>query len=147
MQAISNGELQIIVPMDARNLADLRWRAWSCLTAATIAPGMVEDILIALHEAVANALAHSASTTPVCVRLKASRTRVTIEVVDDGVGIDPAVVHLPPRQPSLLAEGGRGLFMIWTLMNSVRLVDSPGTHLVMVKELFPRDLTDKTAAD
>lgn len=146
MQAISNGELQITVPMVARNLADLRWRAWSYLTAATIAPGMVEDILIALHEAVANALVHSASATPIGVRLKATRTRVTIEVSDEGVGIDQAV-HLPPRPPSLLAESGRGLFMIWTLMNSVRLVDSPGTHLVMVKELFPKDQTGEADAD
>ncbi|HUK78408.1 MAG TPA: ATP-binding protein [Thermoleophilia bacterium] len=146
MQAISNGELQITVPMDAGNLADLRWRAWSYLTAATIAPGMVEDILIALHEAVANALAHSASATPIRVRLRATRTRVTVEVADEGVGID-AAVHLPPRPPSLLAEGGRGLFMIWTLMNSVRLVDSPGTHLVMVKDLFPNDLAGRAAAD
>jgi hypothetical protein len=27
--------------------------------------------------------------------------------------------------------------MIWSLMNSVVLVPSSGTHLVMVKELFP----------
>jgi anti-sigma regulatory factor (Ser/Thr protein kinase) len=146
MQAIINGELQITVPMDAGNLADLRWRAWSYLTAATIAPGMVEDILIALHEAVANALTHSGSATAVRVALKATGTQVTIEVADAGVGIDPEV-HLPPRPPSLLAEGGRGLFMIWTLMNSVRLVDSPGTHLVMIKELFPADLTGGAGAD
>ena len=146
MQAVSNGELRVTVPMDAGNLADLRWRAWSYLTAATIAPGMVEDILIALHEAVANALAHSASPSPVQVRLKATRTRVIVEVADEGVGID-AAVQLPPRPPSLLAEGGRGLFMIWTLMNSVRLVDSRGTHLVMIKELFPREPTGRAAAD
>ncbi len=135
MQATTNDELCIEVPMGARSLADLRWRAWSYLTAAQVAPGMVEDVLIALHEAVVNALMHSASPTDVVVRLRATRTRVTAEVADEGVGIAPHL--LPPRPPDLLAESGRGLFMIWTLMNMVCLAGESGTDLVMVKELFP----------
>ena len=71
----------------------------------------------------------------VVVRLRATRTRVTAEVADEGVGIAPHL--LPPRPPDLLAESGRGLFMIWTLMNMVCLAGESGTDLVMVKELFP----------
>jgi anti-sigma regulatory factor (Ser/Thr protein kinase) len=137
VQATIKGELCIEVPMGARNLADLRWRAWSYLTAAQVAPGMTEDALIALHEAVANALLHSASPSDVIVRLRATRTRVTAEVSDEGVGIAPGL--LPPRPPELLAESGRGLYMIWTLMNMVCLVGEHGTHMVMMKELFPKD--------
>ena len=122
--------------MDACNLADLRWRAWSYLAAAEVASGMIEDILIALHEAVANALAHSGSSTAIAVRMKATRAAVVIEVADQGRGIDPGVV-IPPRPPGLSAEGGRGLFMIWSLMNSVTITHGSGTRLVMVKELFP----------
>jgi anti-sigma regulatory factor (Ser/Thr protein kinase) len=97
---------------------------------------MIEDILIALHEAVANALLHSGATADIAVRIRATRAKVVIDVVDEGRGID-ASVTIPPRPPSLQGEGGRGLFMIYALMSSVRLAPGSGTHLVMVKELFP----------
>ena len=136
VQATKRDELCLIVPMDACNLADLRWSAWSYLAAAEVASGMIEDILIALHEAVANSLTHSGSSTAIAVRLKATRARVVIEVVDDGCGIDFRVA-IPPKPPGLTAESGRGLFIIWSLMNSVVLTHGSGTHMVMVKELFP----------
>ena len=136
MQGTINGELCVTVPMSGRSLAELRWSAWTYLAGAEVAPGMIEDILIALHEAVANAITHSGSAADVSVRVRAAGTRVIVEVKDEGKGIDPAVV-IPPLPPSLSAEGGRGLYMIWSLMSSVRLGRSGGTHLVMVKELFP----------
>ena len=79
---------------------------------------MVEDILIALHEAVANAIRHSASCSDVVVAMKADRTCVTVEVKDEGIGL-PAWLELPPAPPDPRAEGGRGLYMIWALMSSV----------------------------
>ena len=136
MQATRKDELCLVVPLDACNLADLRWCAWSYLAAAKVASGMIEDILIALHEAVANALVHSGSSADIRVRVKATREAVVIEVADQGQGIDPQVV-IPPRPPGVTAECGRGLFMIWSLMSSVVLTHGSGTHLVMVKELFP----------
>ncbi len=123
--------------MEVGSLADLRWRAWSYLAAAGVASGMIEDVLIALHEAVANALLHSGARDDVVVRLRARRTSIVVEVVDTGCGIGPGVA-LPPRPPKLTDEGGRGLFMIWSLMSSVEFVAGPGTHLVMLKELYPR---------
>ena len=106
--------------MDSCSLADLRWRTWAYLAAAQVASGMVEDVLIALHEAVANALLHSGASGDVAVRVRAQRARVVVEVTDQGRGID-ASVAIPPKPPNLAAEGGRGLFMIWSLMSSVRL--------------------------
>lgn len=137
MQATINGELRVAVPMATRSLAELRWSAWTYLATVGVAPGMIEDILTALHEAVANAIRHSGSASDVAVRLAAGGARVTVEVKDRGRGIDPSVT-IPPPPPSVMAEGGRGLFLIWSLMSSVRLGHSRGTHLIMVKELFPR---------
>jgi anti-sigma regulatory factor (Ser/Thr protein kinase) len=136
VQATINNELRLVVPMDICSLADLRWRTWAYLAAAGVAPGMLDDILIALHEAVANALVHSGSSTDIAVRVRATRVRVVIEVSDEGRGIASGVA-IPPRPPNLAAESGRGLFMIWSLMNSVVFTHRSGTHLEMVKELFP----------
>ena len=136
MQAIIN-ELHIAVPMDTTSLAGLRWDAWAYLTASGVAPGMTEDILVALHEAVANALRHSRSANDVRVAIKATRTYVTVEVTDCGIGLDPGV-PIPPRPPSVQSEGGRGLYMIWSLMSEVRVAVGSGTHLTMVKRLFPQ---------
>ena len=74
---------------------------------------MQDDILIALHEAVANALRHSGATGDIAVRIKATPTKVVIEVADQGCGIDPSIA-IPPRTPGLRAEDGRGLYMIWS---------------------------------
>jgi anti-sigma regulatory factor (Ser/Thr protein kinase) len=122
--------------MDVCSLADLRWRTWSYLAAAGVASGMLEDVLIALHEAVANALLHSGAQSDIAVRIRVRRTSVVVEVVDAGRGIGPAVA-IPPPPVALTAEGGRGLCMIWSLMSSVQIVPGRGTHLVMVKELYP----------
>jgi anti-sigma regulatory factor (Ser/Thr protein kinase) len=137
VQAATRNELCLGVPIDAGSLADLRWRAWSYLAAAGVASGMIEDVLIALHEAAANALLHSGARDDVEVRVRARSTSVAVEVVDTGGGIGPGVA-IPPRPPGLTDEGGRGLFMIWSLMSSVEFVPGPGTHLVMIKELYPR---------
>jgi anti-sigma regulatory factor (Ser/Thr protein kinase) len=136
MQAAIDHELCMAVPMNVRSLADLRWRTWAYLAAAGVASGMLDDILIALHEAVANALLHSGASDDIAVRVKATRAKVVVEVADQGGGID-ARVSIPPRPPGLTAEKGRGLFMIWSLMSSVQFDHGGGTHLVMVKELFP----------
>jgi serine/threonine-protein kinase RsbW len=136
LQATFKNELRLVLPMDTASLAGLRWRTWAYLAAAGVAAGMLDDILIALHEAVANALVHSGADGDIAVRVKASREQVVIEVADQGRGID-ASVAIPPRPPSLAAESGRGLFMIWSLMSSVQLAPGSGTHLIMVKELFP----------
>lgn len=137
MQAATRDELCLAVPVDVGSLADLRWRAWSYLAAAGVASGMIEDVLIALHEAVANALLHSGARDDVTVRVRVDGSSVVVEVADCGRGIGPNVA-LPPRPPRLTDEGGRGLFMIWSLMSSVEFVPGPGTHLVMRKELYPR---------
>jgi anti-sigma regulatory factor (Ser/Thr protein kinase) len=123
--------------MEARNLADLHWGTWSYLAAAEVPSGIIDDILIALHEAVANALLHSGASDDIAVLVKAKRANVVVEVTDEGRGID-AGVSIPPKPPSLTAEKGRGLFMIWSLMSSVQFGRSSGTHLVVVKELFQR---------
>jgi anti-sigma regulatory factor (Ser/Thr protein kinase) len=136
VQAATQDELRLAVPMDTCSLADLRWRTWAYLAAAEVASGMVEDVLIALHEAVANALVHSGARGDVAVLVKANRASVSVEVADQGSGID-ASVALPPKPPNLTAESGRGLFMIWSLMSSVQLANCSGTHLVTVKELYP----------
>jgi len=136
MQATIDNELCLAVPMNVRSLADLRWRTWAYLAAAGVAAGMLDDILIALHEAVANALAHSGARQDIAVRVRATDNRVHVEVEDQDRGID-ATVAIPPEPPALSAEGGRGLFMIWSLMSSVRFGRSSGMHLIMVKELFP----------
>ena len=137
MQATIDNELCMSVPIDAPSLSDLRWLIATFLDSAGVATGMVDDILIALHEAVVNALRHSGAREAVAIRVKVGRARVIVEVKDQGSGIDPRVV-VPPRAAGLSAEGGRGLFMIWSLMSSVQVAHHTGTHLVMIKELFPK---------
>ena len=107
MQATINNELRLAVPMDVGSLSDLRRRAWTYLAAAGVATGMIDDVLIALHEAVANALTHSGAGSDVAVRVKVEATRSWSRSSTRAGASTPASPFLPdrPTSPPRAAEG------------------------------------------
>lgn len=70
---------------------------------AQLGPEQADELRGLVHEAFSNILRH-ARATQVTVRLAASRRRLTLEIRDDGVGFDPALVPSAPE-----AGGPQGL--------------------------------------
>jgi signal transduction histidine kinase len=68
----------------------------------TLHPDIEVAILRAAQEAVANALRHAAAST-ITITLTYFDDEVSLDVIDDGAGFDPAAVAAPTR------EGGHGL--------------------------------------
>jgi anti-sigma regulatory factor (Ser/Thr protein kinase) len=70
------------------------------------------SVVLASHEAVANAIEHSNATSPVLVTAEQSSDGFVVEIVDNG--------HWrPARQPD--EERGRGLAMIKALVSDVQI--------------------------
>lgn len=92
---------------------------------------------LVLTEAMANAIKHAhhenAGKT-VRVRIHIDRDALQIEVYDQGQGFD--LESLPPPQPDVPVEHGRGLFLIRTLMDEVEYRrGKPENVLIMRKRL------------
>jgi serine/threonine-protein kinase RsbW len=87
------------------------------------------DILLALAEACANAVAHATPADSYEVTVRIDDVECQIEVVDAGAGFD----HAAPPADDLpaLAESGRGLYIIRSLADDFDLrPNSPNGTLV-----------------
>ncbi len=92
------------------------------------------NLPVALTEALSNAILRGNardSAKSVRVRAAVSAVRVVIEVADEGVGFDLETSLRDPTTPErLLAEDGRGLFLMLRLMDQVERVPVPGGNVV-----------------
>ncbi len=95
----------------------------------------VFDILSATHEACKNAIEHDpVARHPVDVSCEVFKDIVVIKVSDRGNGFDPDI--LPPQPPELEATSERGLFLIYSLMDSVDVeTGRDGTWITMTSGL------------
>lgn len=93
------------------------------------------NIMIAVTEAVNNAITHGNSGDPakkVEFSIKADRNFVEISVKDEGTGFDPDNVEDCLHPENLLKSHGRGIFIIRELMHSAEfIIGNDGTKVVM----------------
>jgi serine/threonine-protein kinase RsbW len=92
---------------------------------------VMADVLLALDEAVSNAIRHgSRAGEPVQVSVESDGEWVEMSVHDGGP--TPRLPRLPDEPPPVLETGGRGLWLILQLVDEVRLQRiGDGTRLVM----------------
>lgn len=97
----------------------------------------VNDIVAATHEACKNAVVHNPdSDGPVDIVCEVRDDSVVVEVADKGRGFDAS--NLPPGPPDPEAIQGRGIFIIYSLMDAVEAESgSGGTRIRMQKRLLP----------
>lgn len=97
----------------------------------------VPDIISATHEAAKNAVVHNPDVDkPVEVVCRVMDDSVVVEVSDGGAGFDSG--KLPPAVPDPEALAGRGLFLIYSLMDGVEADTGPaGTRITMHKRFAP----------
>lgn len=96
------------------------------------------DIVSATHEACKNAVVHNpGSDEPVDVVCEVLDDSVVVEVADRGQGFDAdRVLHAGAPEPD--AVEGRGIFMIYSLMDAVETeTGSNGTRITMQKRFRP----------
>lgn len=94
------------------------------------------DILIAVGEALTNAIKHGCGCCPdkqVSIRCVAGPSHLSIDVADPGPGFDPEEVPTP--MPGSLVGGGMGIYMMRELMDEVSYAFNGQTSVRLVKNM------------
>jgi serine/threonine-protein kinase RsbW len=89
---------------------------------AHLSDSQTSDLAIAVSEALANAAIHGNRLDPdrpVAVVVKIAGSQVTIDIQDDGPGFDHSVVRDPTADAHVLMPGGRGVFLMRHLVDSM----------------------------
>ena len=109
--------------------------------------GFAEDdshkIEMAVHESLINAIEHGNkgdASKQVGLRYQIFRDRLEIRVRDQGNGFDLSALPDPLAPENLLKVCGRGIFLIRTFMDEMRVekIKGAGSEVVMVKRLSLR---------
>jgi serine/threonine-protein kinase RsbW len=98
--------------------------------------GREDDIELALHEALANAVVHGAKSDPSkiveCDVACDEEQGILIVVRDPGPGFDPARIPDPCQGENIYSHHGRGIYLINQLMDEVQFRKN-GTEIHMLK--------------
>ena len=121
--------MNLTLPPTSSALPDLRRSV--AQTLGDLDQEVVADVLLALDEAVSNAIRHgSRGGEQVFVTVESDDEWVEMTVRDGGP--TPRLPHLPAEPPPVLQTGGRGLWLILQLVDEVRLQRiEDGTRLTM----------------
>ena len=121
--------MDLTLPPISSCLPDLRRSV--ARTLEDVDDGVVADVLLALDEAVSNAIRHgSRAGDPLEVSVDSDSEWVEMSVRDGGP--TPRLPRLPAAPPPALQVGGRGLWLILQLVDEVRLQRvGDGTRLTM----------------
>ena len=121
--------MNLTLPPTSSALPDLRRSV--AQTLGDLNQEVVDDVLLALDEAVSNAIRHgSRGGEQVLVTVESDDEWVEMTVRDGGP--TPRLPRLPAEPPPLLQTGGRGRWLILQLGDEVRLQRiEDGTRLTM----------------
>jgi serine/threonine-protein kinase RsbW len=130
-----NVRLSLFLPRDSASVPVARRILATALSTAGATDECRSDILLALAEACANAVAHATPADGYEVTVQIDDAMCEIEVVDAGPGFDHAASQ--PDEVPVLAESGRGLYIIRSLADDFDLrPNSPtGTLVRFAKRL------------
>ena len=128
-------ELVLELPSDLRLIeAAVGYLVGRCRAWDFDGPRLDLNFRVGVTEALANAVIYGNDSDPaktVRVEFCIDASRVTVEVIDEGAGFDPATVPDPTAPEQIEATGGRGLFLIRNLMDELEF-NARGNALRMV---------------
>jgi serine/threonine-protein kinase RsbW len=121
------------LPRDAVTIPVLRKLCGRSLEVVGAEQSVIDDVELALTEACANVLKHTAAGAVYQVLVGFDENRAFLDVIDDGPGFDPQNVTTPNPDD----ESGRGLQLMRELMDSVHFdsASGSGTTVHLEKEL------------
>jgi serine/threonine-protein kinase RsbW len=111
------------LPRDTATIPVLRRLCGRSLEVVGAEPAVIEDLQLALTEACANVLEHAEDGTSFEVRVGFDENRAFLDVIDSGGGFDPDEILTPGPDD----EGGRGLQLMRSLMDSVHFDSATGS--------------------
>ncbi|MFU8812418.1 MAG: ATP-binding protein [Balneolaceae bacterium] len=88
---------------------------------------LTSTLMLLASEAVSNAMEHGNDYDPdknVHITVQIATDKITCTVRDEGSGFDPGTLHNPLDENHLLDEGGRGIFLIQELADTVEFKEN-----------------------
>ena len=133
---------KVVIPLPVSSAVELRAALRALLRMQETTESESEMVVLAAQEAYNNAVVHPPSVVEVSAQM--SDRVVSVEVRDRGPGFQPRA-FAAAKEPELLDDHGRGLFLMHKLMDRVD-IDSgrSGTTVRMSKRLKPRRTTGIT---
>lgn len=127
--------LGLELPRDSSTVPLVRHLTKHALWEIGVKRACVSDVELAVTEACANVVEHSAGDDVYRVEVKVTPTQCEIRVVDTGHGFD--FESLGAREPSTDADRGRGVALMKMLVDSIDFRSEPesGTIVHLVKTL------------
>ena len=130
---------ELVLPNETVRVPEVRRFVASFLADVGASVEISSEVLLAVGEAAANATRHGRSPdtrSEIRVRCSLEGPSVSISISDDGPGFDPAALDVATL-PDRFASGGRGLFLMRSLMDEVEVDSSEmGTEVTMFRRIF-----------
>ena len=133
--------LVLRLPRHPRTIAFVRDFARAALVLVAAPEASINDIIVAVSEACANAVEHASGVDDYEVTLDVNTDRFTALVTDQGQGLDDKMVAAPMPGPD--EARGRGLPLMRALTDEATFTVQPGigTTVQLIKLLEPRSVS------
>ncbi len=136
---------QITAPSRAECMQDIIYQlALSAVAVGFASPDLDSNLKLALVEAITNAMEHGnrwdeGQQVRITAEMSANQLKVTVS--DLGAGFDHRKLTNPTDRERLLAERGRGVFLINSIMDQV-LYNPAGNEVTLIKNKVPATGSD-----
>ena len=124
-------------PSDVEYLEKIEKTSAKIASAAGFDESTVDDISIALTELVNNAIHHgnkNDANKTVTVSFEVDDKKISISISDQGKGFSPNSVSDPIHPDNLMADNGRGIYLVKALMDEVDYnISETGTKVTISK--------------
>ncbi len=131
-------ELILELPNDIRSIENaVEYVMSHCSTCCDYARRFNLNFRVGLTEALSNAMLYGNDSDPhkrVRVEVAIRVQEVAVRVTDEGTGFDPSSVPDPTLPDNISKTGGRGIFLMKSLMDEVRFNDR-GNSVTLVLRL------------
>ncbi len=128
--SVSFPRLSFRVPLDPARLLRMRERVRDYLRMHCASLDDIDDVVLCVEEACANAIQHSGSSEDLEIQMAFAGDQLSVRVADRGAGFDVDGFD-PRKEPDVTALGGRGLYLIAKVMDELELACNGGTTVVM----------------
>ena len=119
-QSVVHGVVALTIPAKAEYIVLSRLALSGLARARALEPALIADLKLALTEACSNVVRHAYKEQPageVEVRYELDEDKLSVEVVDEGIGFDPEVAAAAAGDE--LDEGGLGISIIRAIVDEL----------------------------
>ncbi len=129
----SDRVLRVCIPPDACHVPGVRKTLAGFARRHHVASRDLDTLLLAVGEAVANAVEHSETIEDVEIQCRIDEREIIATIIDSGRGVDRSAIDRIVPLPEPMSEGGRGIPLMQrcTDMFSLRRLPGGGTAVVL----------------